>query len=175
MSGSTDHTIRVWDVGQQRCISTLAVHEDSVWALAMDTAFGTVTSGGRDGCIYRCVCRRCTWEVLAAWGNTDTWKRVTQFTYHQLNHSGVSRYRTNISQRTSELVARDLGPVQRLAMSSEGQLWSVSEGVGLAAWPPLGFGSASPAGRSELLHAAVITGAHCTDIWSTGQLRSTYG
>lgn len=53
VSGSTDHTIKVWDVGQQRCISTLAVHEDSVWAVAMDADFGTVTSGGRDGCIYR--------------------------------------------------------------------------------------------------------------------------
>lgn len=54
VSGSTDHTLRVWDLGQQRCVSTLAVHEDSVWALTMDAAFSTVTSGGRDGCIYRC-------------------------------------------------------------------------------------------------------------------------
>lgn len=53
-----------------------------------------------------------------------------------------------MAQRTSELVARDLGPVRRLAMSSEGRLWSASEGIGLAAWPPVAGGSSSPAGRS---------------------------
>ncbi len=53
ISGSTDHTLRVWDLGQQRCVATLAVHEDSVWSLAMDAGFAIVTSGGRDGCIYR--------------------------------------------------------------------------------------------------------------------------
>lgn len=55
-----------------------------------------------------------------------------------------------MAQRTSKLVAGDLGPVRRLAMSSEGRLWSASEGVGLAAWPPTAGGSSSPAGRSAL-------------------------
>jgi WD repeat-containing protein 48 len=46
--------MRLWDLGQQRCVATLAAHTDSVWALAASPAFATVVSGGRDGCIYRC-------------------------------------------------------------------------------------------------------------------------
>lgn len=55
LTGSSDHTIRLWDLGQQRCVQTLAVHTDSVWALWASPGFSTVYSGGRDGCIYRCV------------------------------------------------------------------------------------------------------------------------
>lgn len=54
LSGSSDHTVRLWDLGQQRCVQTLAIHTDSVWALAASSSFATVYSGGRDGCIYRC-------------------------------------------------------------------------------------------------------------------------
>ena len=53
LTGSSDHTIRLWDLGQQRCVQTLAVHTDSVWALWASPSFSTVYSGGRDGCIYR--------------------------------------------------------------------------------------------------------------------------
>ncbi len=54
LSGSSDHTIRLWDLGQQRCVQTFAVHTDSVWCLHADDAFTTVVSGGRDRNIYRC-------------------------------------------------------------------------------------------------------------------------
>ena len=54
LSGSCDHTIRLWDLGQQRCVQTFAVHTDSVWSLAVNDSFSTVISGGRDRCIYRC-------------------------------------------------------------------------------------------------------------------------
>ena len=54
LSGSADHTIRAWDLRQRRSFSTLAVHTDSVWALAPgDGAMESVYSGGRDGCVYR--------------------------------------------------------------------------------------------------------------------------
>jgi WD repeat-containing protein 48 len=53
LTGSADHTMRLWDLGQQRCVQTLAVHTDSVWALAAGAGFSTVYSGGRDGCIYK--------------------------------------------------------------------------------------------------------------------------
>ena len=53
LTASSDHTLRYWDLGQQRCTQTLAVHTDSVWALAATSNLQTVYSGGRDGCIYR--------------------------------------------------------------------------------------------------------------------------
>lgn len=48
LSGSSDGTIRLWSLGQQRCIATLRVHDDSVWALQANDSFTTVYSGGRD-------------------------------------------------------------------------------------------------------------------------------
>jgi WD40 repeat protein len=39
---------RLWDLGQQRCVHSYAVHTDSVWALASTPSFGHVYSGGRD-------------------------------------------------------------------------------------------------------------------------------
>jgi WD repeat-containing protein 48 len=54
LTASSDQTIRLWDLGQQRCVQTFAVHTDSVWALHATPDFGTVYSGGRDACVYRC-------------------------------------------------------------------------------------------------------------------------
>ncbi|KAA3468649.1 WD repeat-containing protein 48-like isoform X2 [Gossypium australe] len=48
LSGSSDSMIRLWDLGQQRCLHSYAVHTDSVWALASTPTFGHVYSGGRD-------------------------------------------------------------------------------------------------------------------------------
>lgn len=39
---------RLWDLAQQRCIHSYAVHTDSVWALAATPSFSHVYSGGRD-------------------------------------------------------------------------------------------------------------------------------
>ncbi|RZS10121.1 hypothetical protein BHM03_00041296 [Ensete ventricosum] len=38
----------LWDLGQQRCVHSYAVHTDSVWALASNSTFTHVYSGGRD-------------------------------------------------------------------------------------------------------------------------------
>ena len=54
VSGSSDHTLRLWDLGQQRCLQAFAVHTDSVWALAAAPDLSLVYSGGRDRCVYRC-------------------------------------------------------------------------------------------------------------------------
>ena len=45
--------IRLWDLGQQRCLHTYAVHTDSVWALACTPSFTHVYSGGRDQSVSR--------------------------------------------------------------------------------------------------------------------------
>ena len=48
LSGSSDGTIRLWSLGQQRCIATMRVHDEGVWALQANDMFTIVFSGGRD-------------------------------------------------------------------------------------------------------------------------------
>jgi WD40 repeat protein len=54
VSASSDHTLRLWDLGQQRCVGVYAVHNDAAWTVAVDEPFSRVVSGGRDGCVYKC-------------------------------------------------------------------------------------------------------------------------
>jgi len=53
LTGSSDSTVRLWDLGMQRCVQTVAVHTDSVWSLAASPDFSLVYSGGRDRCVWR--------------------------------------------------------------------------------------------------------------------------
>ena len=48
LSGSSDGTVRLWSLGQQRCIETFHVHDEGVWALAVSEDFNTFYSSGRD-------------------------------------------------------------------------------------------------------------------------------
>ena len=64
VSGASDRTLKVWDLGQQRCVRTLTVHSDSVWALELDGR-GRAYSGGRDGCLYRTNLASRSSELLA--------------------------------------------------------------------------------------------------------------
>ena len=48
LSGSSDGTIRLWSLGQQRCIQTIRVHDEGVWALQANDSFSMAYSGGRD-------------------------------------------------------------------------------------------------------------------------------
>lgn len=52
VSASSDCSLKVWDLGQQRCLETIEVHEDSVWTLAWDSAHKKVYSGGRDRAVW---------------------------------------------------------------------------------------------------------------------------
>uniref|UniRef100_A0A8C1I3R3 WD repeat-containing protein 48 n=1 Tax=Cyprinus carpio carpio TaxID=630221 RepID=A0A8C1I3R3_CYPCA len=52
LSGSSDGTIRLWSLGQQRCIATYRVHDEGVWALQVNEAFTHIYTGGRDRKIY---------------------------------------------------------------------------------------------------------------------------
>lgn len=53
LSGSSDTTVRLWSVGEQRCIHTFLHHNSSVWSLySNDPQLTTFYSGDRDG--YLC-------------------------------------------------------------------------------------------------------------------------
>lgn len=53
ISGSSDGTVKVWDIGQQRCMHTLTMHSDSVWSLAADARFDTIFSAGASPVVRR--------------------------------------------------------------------------------------------------------------------------
>lgn len=42
----------LWDVGEQRCVASHAMHADSVWAVQASPAFDAVFSAGRDGRVF---------------------------------------------------------------------------------------------------------------------------
>ena len=75
VSGSSDGTIKLWSLGQQRCVcsvfrdivhvnsmkynnlltrcvATYSCHQEGVWALQTNETFSQVVSSGRDGCVY---------------------------------------------------------------------------------------------------------------------------
>lgn len=53
LSGSSDGTLKLWDIGMCRCVHTYKLHSDSVWCLLPSADCNTVYSGGRDGCVFR--------------------------------------------------------------------------------------------------------------------------
>ncbi|CAH3194260.1 unnamed protein product, partial [Porites evermanni] len=48
LSGSSDGTVRLWSLGQQRCITTYRIHGEGVWALCANENFTGFYSSGRD-------------------------------------------------------------------------------------------------------------------------------
>ncbi|KAH1027199.1 hypothetical protein HUJ05_000755 [Dendroctonus ponderosae] len=48
LKGSSDGSIKIWNIGQQRCIQTILLHTEAVWALLATENFTYLISGGRD-------------------------------------------------------------------------------------------------------------------------------
>ena len=60
--------MRLWSLGQQRCIETFRMHEEGVWALAADEVFQTVYSGGRDKKVYAIELNQGIYTLWGLWG-----------------------------------------------------------------------------------------------------------
>lgn len=52
LSGSSDGTIKLWSLGQQRCIATYKIHDEGVWALASDEHLSFFYSSGKDRKVF---------------------------------------------------------------------------------------------------------------------------
>jgi len=52
LSGSSDGTIRLWSIGQQRCIISRRMPCDAVWALQANENWSRIYCGGRDGSVW---------------------------------------------------------------------------------------------------------------------------
>jgi WD repeat-containing protein 48 len=53
LSASSDGTIRLWSLGQQRCIHTFDnLHTQGVWSLCVNEAFNKCLSSGKDAKVY---------------------------------------------------------------------------------------------------------------------------
>ena len=48
ISGSSDNSIRHWDLRMMKAINTFWCHEDSIFAIWVDEHFTRVMSGGKD-------------------------------------------------------------------------------------------------------------------------------
>ena len=54
LSGSSDATVRLWSIGEQRCLHTFTHHNSSVWSLYSDKPdFSAFYSGDRQGLLCR--------------------------------------------------------------------------------------------------------------------------
>ena len=127
LSASSDAIIRLWDVGQQRCITSFAVHTDSVWALAADPSFRTVYSGGRDGCVS-------LFLPLPATHTLSPEARV--MTPFICGLCVVQLYMTHLDSKESVLLAGGLPPVLSLALQvSDQSLWVGTTSSTISAWP----------------------------------------
>ena len=52
VSGSSDRSVKLWDLRQLRCIATHIAHEDSVWAVCPTPDFTKVYTGSRDNRVF---------------------------------------------------------------------------------------------------------------------------
>ena len=74
ISGGSDHTAKIWDVGQRGVVHTLAMHTDSIWCLdgGPERDVSVLYSGGRDGCVYKTDTKSLSCELVVNLGNPVT-------------------------------------------------------------------------------------------------------
>ena len=52
LSGSSDGTVKLWSLGQQRCLATYKIHDEGVWTLTSDEHLSYFYSGGKDRKVF---------------------------------------------------------------------------------------------------------------------------
>lgn len=121
---------RLWDLGQQRCVHSYAVHTDSVWALASNPSFSHVYSGGRDLSVSPVLLPTTSIRplVCGVWTPLSCWSFDALFClYSQL-------YLTDLATRESILLCTKEHPILRLASHDDG-IWVATTDSSVHKWP----------------------------------------
>jgi len=114
LSGASDRAVRLWDVGTRRCIAVLAVHTDSVWAVAVEEERRAGGEGGRAGSGAPPSDPALPWGERFLSGGRDG-----------------RAYRTDARARSAVLVCEGAEPVTALALDAgAGVVWVGRERAG---------------------------------------------
>ncbi|XP_019257429.1 PREDICTED: WD repeat-containing protein 48-like isoform X2 [Nicotiana attenuata] len=117
--------VRLWDLGQQRCVHSYAVHTDSVWALASTPTFSHVYSGGRDLSLY-----------LTYLATRESILLCTK--EHPILHClNLQLYLTYLATRESILLCTKEHPILQLELHGD-SMWVATTDSSVHKWPAEG-------------------------------------
>lgn len=156
------HIHRLWDLGQQRCVHSYAVHTDSVWALASTPTFSHVYSGGRDLSVSTVFSQNSTNAniplplsyVLPLFFSFSIWcflpffflyLSLSLFSDLFLQYSSFDAqfclysqlYLTDLATRESILLCTKEHPILQLALHDDG-IWAATTDSSVRRWPAEG-------------------------------------
>ena len=114
---------RLWDLGQQRCVHSYAVHTDSVWALASTPSFGHVYSGGRDQSVSIIISFYLSNGLVIS-------SKLLCFLLLQV-------YLTDLSTRESVLLCTNEHPILQLSLQDD-TIWVATTDSSVYGWPAEG-------------------------------------
>ena len=124
VTASSDRTIRLWDIGEQRCVQTFAgMHTGSIWALAANSEFSRVYSGGSDSRICSTSLRDRRSNLIAA--DSAAVLKLCLDETHSNNHSDGDLWTATASRsmkRWSANVPNDEHNMKSTTMSSTASL-----------------------------------------------------
>lgn len=130
-----DFFCRLWDLGQQRCVHSYAVHTDSVWALASTPTFSHVYSGGRDlsvstFCINP-VLKSCLIfsQLFLFFSNI-----CNVMNFLMLSSIFLQLYLTDLATRESLLLCTKEHPILQLALHDD-NIWVATTDSSVHRWP----------------------------------------
>lgn len=117
---------RLWDLGQQRCVHSYAVHTDSIWALASNPTFSHVYSGGRD-------------LSVSEFNNSTNMKIniphiITTLSIFLKLCVCTQLYLTDLSTRESVLLCTEEHPILQLGLHDDG-VWVATSDSSVHRWP----------------------------------------
>lgn len=125
LSGSSDSTVRLWSLGEQRCLHTFTHHSDSVWSLfSTHPNLDIFYSGDRQGYVAKVDWERCA-EV--AEGECAVLCRHTTDSDESSHSSKFSKFGTGTGAGTG-------AGVHKIVALDNSYLWTSSGSSSIARW-----------------------------------------